>query len=87
MITKRTCHSRTQIPTVRTTVRQIMASSAFQTGVAEVRAGQPPRYDIMDNWNYERGRLWAIIAPINLDPGSETAIKLYTVADAKDLII
>jgi hypothetical protein len=41
----------------------VMRSPAFGRGVADVRAGRAPRFDLEDNWEYERGRQWAIVAP------------------------
>jgi hypothetical protein len=79
--------SRQQVPTTRVTTREIMASEVFRIGVDEVRAGLPPRFDIMDSWFYERGRLWASIAPANLDPNSRLAIKLYEAAALRGFII
>jgi hypothetical protein len=57
-----------QVETVRISVSEIIRSAAFARGVAEVRAGQPPRYDDEggDDWNYERGRQWAVAAPADL---------------------
>jgi hypothetical protein len=58
-----------QIPTRRTTVREIMSSPTFALGVADVRAGRAHRSDYEtwadtnDQWNYERGRQWARQAP------------------------
>jgi hypothetical protein len=76
-----------QAPTTRTTVREVMASDAFRAGVTEVRAGLPPRFDLMDSWSYERGRHWALIAPADLDPDSRRAIKLFEAAMNRGLII
>jgi hypothetical protein len=54
-----------QVPTVQVTVNAIMRSAAFRRGVAEARAGQPPRYDQENDWEYERGQ-WAIVAPLTM---------------------
>ena len=45
-----------------------MRSPYFAFGVADVRAGQAPRaayeqWDGNEQWNYERGRQWAVLAP------------------------
>jgi hypothetical protein len=40
-----------------------MRPADFRRGVEEVRAGAPPDFDASDNWAYERGRQWALIAP------------------------
>jgi hypothetical protein len=56
-----------QIATGRTTIGAIMRSREFKQGVADVRTGKVPRFDEADprwqHWNYERGRLWAALAP------------------------
>jgi hypothetical protein len=59
---------REQVDTVIVTTWEIMRSREFHIGVDEVRAGQPPRFDEMDDWNYERGRCWALLAPANMGP-------------------
>jgi hypothetical protein len=63
--------SRQQVPTRSATIEEIMAHPAFELGAADVRAGKPPRPDydcwpdINNQWNYERGRVWALLAPRN----------------------
>jgi hypothetical protein len=54
-----------QVDAVVVTTRQIMSSAAFAAGVNDVRAGKPARFDggFADDWGYERGRQWALIAP------------------------
>lgn len=54
-----------QVATRKTTALAIMRSRAFQRGVSDVRTGKVPRFDEvgLDQWNYERGRLWATLAP------------------------
>jgi hypothetical protein len=57
-----------QVSTVGVTAERIMRDPAFALGVADVRAGLPFRkaYDTWgtnDQWNYERGRAWALLAP------------------------
>jgi hypothetical protein len=54
-----------QVETVGVTIKEIIRSRSFQTGVAEVRAGRPPRFD-RDDWDYERGRQFGIVAPRSL---------------------
>jgi hypothetical protein len=46
----------------------MIRSKEFNEGVDDVRRGRPPRYDdpIAFNWNYERGRQWATIAPMRM---------------------
>jgi hypothetical protein len=52
-----------QAETCQTSVRKIMACAEFARGVADVRAGRPPRFDAENSWEYERGRQWAVAAP------------------------
>ena len=61
----------TNRPTVPTTIAKIMADPKFGLGVADVRAGRGrhPSYgswSVREQWNYERGRAWAALAPRNL---------------------
>ena len=60
-----------QVPTRPASVTWIMSRPTFQLGAADARAGRPYRvdYDLWDTdgqWNYERGRMWATLAPPNL---------------------
>jgi hypothetical protein len=56
-----------QVPTRTTTATAVLRSAAFNRGVGEVRAGRPPQFDSHpDDWDYERGRLFAVIAPPTL---------------------
>jgi len=57
-----------QIATIPVTVERIMRDPAFALGAADVRAGLPfrrqyDRWDTNTQWNYERGRAWALLAP------------------------
>jgi hypothetical protein len=57
-----------QVATVPVTVEHVMRDPAFVLGAADVRAGLPFRrqYDLWGTnaqWNYERGRVWALLAP------------------------
>jgi hypothetical protein len=55
-----------QVATIATTPRKIMASASF-AGAADVRAGKPTRFDsFVDDWDYERGRQWAFLAPMSM---------------------
>jgi hypothetical protein len=80
-------HPREQADTMPVTVREIVTSPEFRAGVDEVRAGRPPAFDAWDDWNYERGRAFAVIAPRNLDPQSDLAVRLYVAARARRYII
>ena len=50
------------------TAEEILQSRDFKAGVDDVRAGRPPRFDVFANgdWSYERGRLFAMVAPMSL---------------------
>jgi hypothetical protein len=79
-------HDIDQVPVLPTTAMEIMASPEFGAGVMEVRTGQPPRFDEMNDWNYERGRLWATLAPTNMSPGSRKAVLLMEAAFLRKLV-
>jgi hypothetical protein len=58
----------TQVPTVPTTIRQIMSRPLFEIGVRDARAGRPinkyyDRWNGDEQWSYERGRQWATLVP------------------------
>lgn len=55
--------SRQQVSTRLVSDESIMRSKAFGEGVADVRRGRAPRFDV-DDWSYERGRQWAVVAPM-----------------------
>ena len=57
-----------QVTTTLTTAERIMRDPAFALGAADLRAGLPfrrqyDRWDTNTQWNYERGRAWALLAP------------------------
>jgi hypothetical protein len=52
-----------QVPTWPTSISAIIRTKAFARGVADVRAGRSPQFDEENDWDYERGRQWAVIAP------------------------
>jgi hypothetical protein len=59
---------REQEPTEPVSVEAIMRRPAFAAGVKDVRAGllfrsDYDRWEVNDQWNYERGRAWAMLAP------------------------
>jgi hypothetical protein len=72
-----------QVFTTKVTIETIMRRKAFRDGVAEVRAGRAPRFDgeefllmslapypkpiTNQQWDYERGRHFGILAPRNMD--------------------
>jgi hypothetical protein len=57
-----------QIPTRPVRTEWIISRPAFRNGVEDVRAGRAPRFDEFsdDGWSYERGRLFAVLAPISM---------------------
>jgi hypothetical protein len=55
-----------QVETRIVATEEIVGSLAFRRGVEEVREGRPPRFDAVDDWCYEWGRQWALLAPRNL---------------------
>ncbi len=54
-----------QANTYRTTTKRIMLDPAFAREFDDARAGRAFDWTI-DDWNYERGRLFAHIAPIDM---------------------
>jgi len=57
-----------QVPTFPTTIEKIMGTREFVLGVIDGRAGRPHRsayatWGTDQQWNYERGRAWAALAP------------------------
>jgi hypothetical protein len=62
-----------QVDIRRCTTTTVMRSPAFAAGVHDVRHGLPPRFDTFNAfdgdslWAYERGRLWASVAPIAMN--------------------
>jgi hypothetical protein len=79
-----------QVPTIVVTAARIVGSPEFARGLADKRNGIPfdPR---IDSWEYERGRLFACIAPLNMELriGSNLnpkAVALYAAASSRDLI-
>ena len=50
--------------TVGATALTIMRTREFQLGVEHRRAGVPPLET--DSWEYERGRIWATLAPASM---------------------
>jgi len=64
---------REQVDTRSCSAERIVRSRYFTIGDADLRAGAPPRFDEMEDnyWAYERGRLWAVAAPVTMDPHSQ----------------
>ena len=85
-----------QIETVSVSIERIMGSKNFVLGVEDRRRGAPPRFDHEetnghDAWNYERGRLWASVAPFTMPLRigkrlNPKAVALYAAAYTKGYI-
>ena len=74
---------RKQARTRPATTRSIVASKGFARGLAEVRKGLPFNPD-NDDWEYERGRCFGFIAPLDmpLRIGGKLNPKAVKLADA-----
>jgi hypothetical protein len=62
---------REQEPTQPVSVQTVMRCRAFAAGAKDARAGLAfrsdyDRWQVNDQWNYERGRAWATLAPRNV---------------------
>jgi hypothetical protein len=74
-------------------IESIMRSARFAQGVKAVRAGQPARFDdYVGDWEYERGRLFASLAPISMPVWingklNPRAIALLRAAFARGLVL
>jgi hypothetical protein len=82
---------RKQARTHRVTIRDIVASKEFARGLDEVRDGLPFNPD-SDEWNYERGRCFGFIAPLDMPLRigrklNPKALKLAEAAFARKLLI
>jgi hypothetical protein len=61
-----------QVPVFPTTIQEIMSSPYFAFGAADRRAGRGYRaaytvWDTNNQWDYERGRAWAVSAPRSVE--------------------
>ncbi|WP_161855600.1 hypothetical protein [Bradyrhizobium sp. CCBAU 051011] len=80
-----------QVPTIRITTVQIMSSPEFELGLSDVRRGIP--FDWRNGeWNYERGRLFGHIAPLDMQLRiggklNPKAVALYDAASNRRLVI
>ena len=74
---------RKQARSYAASIRSIVASKEFARGVEEVRGGLPFNPD-NDNWNYERGRCFGFIAPLDMPLwiGGKLNPKAVKLADA-----
>lgn len=94
-----------QVKTHLVSVEWIMRNSEFQRGVEDRRAGRAPRVrdEIVwrdgepvnpacgNEWQYERGRLWASVAPASMplyvgEKLNPRAVALYERASARNEI-
>jgi hypothetical protein len=80
-----------QVKTRAVSIAVIMRTYDFIQGVSDRRNGRPPSFD-RDSWSYERGRLFASIAPVSM-PVSKNgrlnpqAISLFDAAWSRRWII
>jgi hypothetical protein len=82
---------RKQVRIRHVTVRSIIVSRDFARGLDEVRNGFPFDPD-NDSWNYERGRCFGFIAPLDLPLRigkrlNPKALKLAAMAFSRKLLI
>ena len=67
-----------QIQTKSTTTTAVIRSRAFVQGFNEVKAGKPLNYDAFldsnDQWNYERGRQFALLFNGALKKGAKVTM-------------
>jgi len=80
-----------QISTMPVTAEEIMSSSAFKLGLSDVRRGVPIDWR-NGSWDYERGRLFGHIAPLNMPLRiggtlNPKAVRLFDAAYNRRLII
>jgi hypothetical protein len=83
--------ARPQARTRRVSTRDIVASKEFARGLDEVRKGLPFNPD-NDSWNYERGRCFGFIAPLDMPLRigralNSKALKLAVAAFDRKLLI
>jgi hypothetical protein len=83
--------ARKQARTRHVSIRSLVASKEFALGLDEVRKGLPFNPDI-DSWNYERGRCFAFIAPLDMPLRTgralnPKALKLAEAAFSRKLLI
>jgi hypothetical protein len=82
---------RKQASTCSVSTRSIVSSKAFARGLEEVRKGLPFNPD-NDSWEYERGRCFGFIAPLNMPLRigralNMKALKLAEAAFSRKLLI
>jgi hypothetical protein len=80
-----------QVKTKNTTIVRVMSSPEFERGFEDVRRGVPFNSHV-DSWEYERGRHFGFIAPIDmpLRIGGKLnlrAVALYAAAAQRKYVI
>ena len=67
----------------------LSAAAISPSGMLISGRARPPRFDEMEDnyWAYERGRLWAVVAPVTMDPHSQIAVRLFEAAVKRRWII
>jgi len=83
--------ARKQARTRPVSIRTIVASREFARGLDEVRNGLPFNPDV-DSWDYERGRCFGFIAPLDMplrigNALNRKALKLAEAAFFRKLLI
>ena len=83
--------TREQALTRSVSIRDIVASREFARGLNEVRNGLPFNPD-NEEWNYERGRCFGFIAPLDMPLRIGTrlnpkALKLAQIAFSRKLLL
>jgi hypothetical protein len=78
-----------QIVTEQASPSDVISHPHFACGVEDYRKGRSPRFDTLqdDFWAYERGRLWAAIAPRHMDFHTFQAEELFAAAMLRDYIL
>jgi hypothetical protein len=82
---------REQADTHNVSTKTIMSSRRFASGLAAIRGGKPFDPDI-DDWGYERGRLFGAIAPLDMllridGKLNPNAISLFDAASRRGYLI
>lgn len=86
---------RAQASTHPVSIKTIMGNAAFRQGFNDKRVGRTPRFDDdwgLHDWEYERGRLFACLAPVALPLRingriNPKAIALYKAAERRGYIL
>ena len=82
---------REQVPTIPATTADLISGPEFALGFEEARIGLPFNAN-NDSWNYERGRAFGFIAPLDMPLRIGTqlnprALKLAEAAFSRKLLI